>query len=183
VTSHVVVAGDIERTVDFCSEVLGGEVAGKRRRSGTPNCVRLVSTRISISSRSRPTPDKPAVMLDVYGDSVRFAASSNLQATDIQQTDDEWTWRGVTFLTQSPGSHGCELRRYVVDADDRFIEFGQPIGFSRISRCRRCRSAMRKLTQVGLPSTRRCVGPAREHVHPAPDVDGSSPRLRWLRPW
>jgi predicted enzyme related to lactoylglutathione lyase len=125
VATHFVVADDIEKTAHFYSDVLGGEVVWTRSLPGAPTYVRLANIWIIINKGGGPTPDKPAVVLDVRRDSGRFDSFLNLRVADIHQTYDEWTRRGATFLTPPLDNHGYELRCYVVDPDNRIIEVGQ----------------------------------------------------------
>jgi catechol 2,3-dioxygenase-like lactoylglutathione lyase family enzyme len=76
IATHFVVAGDIETTVRFYSEVLGGEVVSERVRPGAPTYVRLANTWIGVNAGGGPTPDKPEVFPDVHDDANRYDSSS-----------------------------------------------------------------------------------------------------------
>jgi catechol 2,3-dioxygenase-like lactoylglutathione lyase family enzyme len=127
--THFVVAGDIEMTVRFYSEVLGGEVVSERVRPGAPTYVRLANTWIGVNAGGGPTPDKPEVFLDVRDDANRYDSFLNLRVADIQAVYDEWRGSGAEFLTPPLDNQGYELRCYLRDPDNRIIEVGQATGF------------------------------------------------------
>ena len=72
--THFVVARDIENTVRFYSEVLGGEVVvdGNRIGPGAPTYVKLANIWIIVNVGGAPTPDKPEIVLDVHENPNRF---------------------------------------------------------------------------------------------------------------
>ena len=127
--THFVVAGDVEATTRFYSEVLGGELVWRAVHPGAPNYVRFSNIWIGINAGGGPTPDKPEIVLDVHSDPHRFDTFLNLRAADIQAVYDEWLGKGADFLTPPLDNQGYELRCYLRDPDGRIIEVGQATGF------------------------------------------------------
>ena len=58
--THFIVSDDVERSVRFYTEVLGGRLI----RSGEPSYVALANSWIIINEGGGPTDDKPTVMLE-----------------------------------------------------------------------------------------------------------------------
>ncbi len=126
VTTHFVVAHDVERTAHFYSHVLGGEVVSAVE--GGPTFVKLANTWVIIGGGGGPTADKPNVTLGPPEDPDRVSAFMNIRVADIAATHAEWSERGAEFITEPLDNHGYELRCYMRDPDGRIIEVGQPTG-------------------------------------------------------
>ena len=126
VTTHFVVAEDIERTAHFYSYVLGGEVVFAAE--GAPTLVKLANTWVIVNVGGGPTADKPTVTLDPPADPDRVNAFMNIRVADIAAAYAEWSERGAEFLTEPLDNHGIELRCYMKDPDGRIIEVGQATG-------------------------------------------------------
>jgi catechol 2,3-dioxygenase-like lactoylglutathione lyase family enzyme len=118
--AHFVVAGDVERSRRFYSEVLGGRTI----RTGEPSCVALANSWIIINVGGGPTDDKPSVTLEVPPDPDRTSSFLNIRVSDIDAVYEEWGARGAEFLTP-PKQHATEKRCYVRDPDGHVIEVGQ----------------------------------------------------------
>jgi catechol 2,3-dioxygenase-like lactoylglutathione lyase family enzyme len=116
--THFVVAEDVERSVAFYADVLGGETV----MQGEPSIVQLANSWIIINVGGGPTVDKPDVILETPPDPTR--ASSFIRVADTQAVYDEWRSRGAVFLTP-PQDLGSEIRCYVRDPDGHLIEVGQ----------------------------------------------------------
>ena len=71
-----------------------------------------------------PTNDKPTVTLTTPTDRDRTSAFLNVRVADIAKTYQEWSAKGVEFLTP-PKDHGREIRAYVRDPDGHLLEVGQ----------------------------------------------------------
>src|ERR671918_2145818 len=97
--THFAVAGDIDTTVRFYSEVLGGEVVSERVRPGAPTYVRLANIWIGINAEGGPMPDKPDVFLDVHDDANRYDSFLHLPVADIHAVYEERRGTGTEFLT------------------------------------------------------------------------------------
>jgi catechol 2,3-dioxygenase-like lactoylglutathione lyase family enzyme len=127
--THFIVSRDVERSVRFYTEVLGGTTI----RSGEPSYVALANSWIIINVGGGPTDDKPTVTLEPPPDLDRTSAFLNIRVSDIQAAYAEWTARGAEFLTP-PKVHQTEMRCYIRDPDGHLIEVGQttlPGGWSQ----------------------------------------------------
>jgi catechol 2,3-dioxygenase-like lactoylglutathione lyase family enzyme len=118
--THFIVSDDVERSVRFYTEVLGGEAV----RVGEPSFVALANSWIIINVGGGPTDDKPTVVLETPPDPDRTSSFLNIRVADIQAVYDEWSARGAEFLTP-PKQHETEIRCYIRDPDGHLIEVGQ----------------------------------------------------------
>lgn len=123
--THFIVSSDIDRSVRFYSEVLGGEVV--MSGAGGPNIVQLANSWIIVNVGGGPTEDKPTVTLQVPPDPDLVSAFLNIRVADIQNIYETWSARGADFLTP-PMDRGGEIRCYVRDPDGHLIEVGQAVG-------------------------------------------------------
>jgi predicted enzyme related to lactoylglutathione lyase len=121
--THFVVAEDVERSVAFYSDVLGGETV----MLGEPSIVQLANSWIIINVGGGPTVDKPDVILETPPDPTRASSFLNIRVADIQTVYDEWRSRGGVFITP-PTDLGSEIRCYIRDPDGHLIEVGQTTG-------------------------------------------------------
>lgn len=120
VLTHFVVVGDVARSVEFYSGVLGGEVV----MEGEPAIVKLANSWVIINGAGGPTDDKPTVVLDTPDDPDRVSAFMNIRVADINSVYDEWSGKGAEFLTP-PTDREAEYRCYMRDPDGHLIEVGQ----------------------------------------------------------
>ena len=118
--THFIVSDDVERSVRFYSEVLGGEVV----QTGEPSVVALANSWIIINVGGGPTDDKPTVTLETPPDPDRTSSFLNIRVADIAAVHAEWSGRGAEFLTE-PKQHATEIRCYIRDPDGHLIEVGQ----------------------------------------------------------
>jgi catechol 2,3-dioxygenase-like lactoylglutathione lyase family enzyme len=118
--THFIVAEDVERSVRFYTDVLGGSLI----RSGEPSYVALGDSWIIINVGGGPTDDKPAVTLETPPDPNRTSSFLDIRVSDIAAVYAEWSARGAEFLTP-PKQHQSEIRCYVRDPDGHLIEVGQ----------------------------------------------------------
>ena len=116
---HVSVA-DIDRSVAFYRDVLGGEATFE----GEPSFVKLANSWIIINVGGGPTDDKPEVILETPPDPTRSSSFLNIRVVDIQAVYEEWGSRGAEFITE-PKDHEAEFRCYMRDPDGHLIEVGQ----------------------------------------------------------
>lgn len=123
VVTHFLVSADVEASRDFYERVLGGKTV----MDAGPTVVKLANSWIIINPGGGPTDDKPDVVLDVPADPNKVSAFLNLRVADIQQTYDDWSAKGATFLTP-PIDRGPEIRCYMRDPDGHLIEVGQTTG-------------------------------------------------------
>ena len=118
--THFIVAGDVDRSRRFYTEVLGGTTI----RSGEPAYVALANSWIVINAGGGPTDDKPTVTLETPRDPDRVSSFLNIRVKDIDAVYAAWSARGAEFLT-APKQHQTELRCYLRDPDGHLIEVGQ----------------------------------------------------------
>jgi len=90
VLTHFIVAGDVARSRDFYSGVLGGTVV----MDGEPTIVKLANGWVIINVGGGPTDDKPEVVLELSSDPNHASAFLNIRVADIQAAYQEWRSRG-----------------------------------------------------------------------------------------
>jgi catechol 2,3-dioxygenase-like lactoylglutathione lyase family enzyme len=120
VLAHFIVSNDVERSVRFYTEVLGGRVVF----SPQPTYVELANSWIIINTGGAPTDDKPEVTLATPEDAGRVSSFLNIRVKNIADVYSEWSARGAKFLTP-PKEHQYEIRCYIRDPDGHLIEVGQ----------------------------------------------------------
>jgi catechol 2,3-dioxygenase-like lactoylglutathione lyase family enzyme len=120
VLTHFIVSADVPRSAAFYSDVLGGEVV----LEGEPTIVALANGWVIINVGGGPTEDKPEVVLETPSDPNRVSAFLNIRVADIQSCYEEWSSKGVEFLTP-PQQRQTEIRCYMRDPDGHLIEVGQ----------------------------------------------------------
>src|SRR5947199_976258 len=118
--THFIVSDDVERSLHFYSEVLGGEIV----LAGEPSIVALANGWIIINVGGGPTDDKPTVTLETPPDPDRVSSFLNIRVADIQAVYDEWSGRGAEFLTPAE-EHEAQIRCYIRDPDGHLVEVGQ----------------------------------------------------------
>lgn len=120
VATETLIVSDIERSVAFYRDVLGGTVS----RQGAPSYVRLGNIWLIINVGGGPTDDKPQVVASPPRDPDVLSVFLNLRVNDIKRYYDLWSSRGAKFITE-PKVHATELRCYMRDPDGYLIEVGQ----------------------------------------------------------
>ena len=121
VACHFIVSEDVERSLLFYTEVLGGRLAYTH---DDLRYVELANTFIIINVGGGPTDDKPTITLEAPPDPNRTSSFLNLRVKDIATVYAEWSARGAQFLTP-PKQHEFEIRCYIRDPDGHLIEVGQ----------------------------------------------------------
>ena len=122
-STHLLIVADQDRSRDFYSRVLGGQVIRER----DPATVRLSNTWLVINSGGGPTDDKPDVIAAPPQSSHVLTSILNIRVADIWAIYKEWRTRGAEFITE-PKDHGHEIRCYIRDPDGHLIEVGQSTG-------------------------------------------------------
>lgn len=123
IVTHLLIVADQDRSRDFYSNVLGGQVIRER----DPAVVRLRNSWIIINSGGGPTDDKPEVIAAPPESSHVLTSSLNIRVADVWAIYREWRTRGAEFLTE-PKDHGREIRCYIRDPDGHLLEVGQSTG-------------------------------------------------------
>ena len=118
--THFIVSDDVQRSVAFYADVLGGETV----MEGEPSMVQLANSWIIINVGGGPTDDKPEVILETPPDPTRSSSFLNIRVADIQAVYEQWSSRGAEFITE-PKDHETEIRCYMRDPDGHLIEVGQ----------------------------------------------------------
>lgn len=111
---------DVAASRTFYAERLGGRVI----RDANPCIIRLGNVVLIMNPGGGPTPDKPHITLAPYEGGDTVSSFMNLRVADIQARYDDWSARGVEFLTP-PIDRGPEIRCYMKDPDGYLIEVGQ----------------------------------------------------------
>jgi lactoylglutathione lyase len=120
VVTITLIVRDIQRSVAFYRDVLGGSVL----RESEPTFLRLGNVWLTINGGGGPTDDKPEVVASPPRDPNVLSIFLNLRVTDIRRYYDLWVSRGAKFITE-PKVHATELRCYMRDPDGYLIEVGQ----------------------------------------------------------
>ena len=123
IVTHLLIVTDQNRSVEFYSRVLGGEVIRVR----DPAVVRLSNSWIVIDSRGGPTDDKPDVIAAPPQSSHALTSIINIRVADVWSTYLKWRQRGAEFLSE-PKDLGRAIRCYMRDPDGHLIEVGQSTG-------------------------------------------------------
>lgn len=126
--TQFLVVEDIARSVDFYSQVLGGEPVFE----GPPGIVKLANAWLILNTGGGPTEDKPEVELTTPADPNRVDSFLNVRVADMAATRAEWESRGAEFLTD-PVDFGHEIRCYLRDPDGHLIEVGEATGMLELA--------------------------------------------------
>jgi catechol 2,3-dioxygenase-like lactoylglutathione lyase family enzyme len=121
--THFIVVRSITRSREFYSEVLGGTVVLEEN----PCIVKLANSWVLMSPGGPPTPDKPDISVVNYEFGKTVSTFMNLRVADIQACYEEWSAKGVEFITP-PIDRLAEIRCYMRDPDGYLIEVGQATG-------------------------------------------------------
>jgi len=127
--TNLVVASDVAATSEFY-ETIGGRIVFEA--PGAPTFVKLANTWVIVVQGGGGTPDKPDVVLEPPTDLNRFNAFMNIRVADIMSIHEEWTAKGVEFITPPLDNHGYEIRCYIRDPDGRILEVGQHTGMLQV---------------------------------------------------
>jgi lactoylglutathione lyase len=123
VITHVLVVADPDRSREFYSSLLGGQVL----LEGDPIIMKVANTWLTLATGGDPTDDKPGVSLGTPAEPGFSSGFLNVRVADIARTYQEWSAKGAEFLTE-PKDHGREIRAYLRDPDGHLIEVGQVTG-------------------------------------------------------
>jgi len=123
IITHLLIVADQDRSRDFYSRVLGGEVIRERN----PAVVRLSNSWVVINSGGGPTDDKPEIIAAPPQSSHVLTSGLNIRVADVWAIYREWRERGAEFLSE-PKDHGQEIRCYIRDPDGHLVEVGQSTG-------------------------------------------------------
>lgn len=123
----ILVAGDIEASKRFYSEVLGADLY--REYGGTSLVYQFLGSWLLVVSGGVPTPDKPTVTFASPADPNRVSAAFTIRVKDCQQTYADLKSRGAEFLTPPmKAEHGGEIRCFFRDPSGHLFEISQVEG-------------------------------------------------------
>jgi predicted enzyme related to lactoylglutathione lyase len=114
---HLVVAEDVVKTTAFY-EKLGGKKVYR-------NLIKLANTWVAVVPGGQGTPDKPDVTMGPPTDPDRVDAFMTIKVADIRSVYEEWSSKGIEFITPPLNNQGYEIRCYARDPDGRVIEVAQ----------------------------------------------------------
>jgi lactoylglutathione lyase len=98
VVTNTLIVADIERSVAFYRDVLGGTVL----RPGEPTFLQFGNIWLTINSGGGPTDDKPEVVASPPRDRNVLSILLNLRVNDIRRYYELWSSRGAKFVTARP---------------------------------------------------------------------------------
>jgi catechol 2,3-dioxygenase-like lactoylglutathione lyase family enzyme len=122
VMTYLLIVEDVDRSVRFYRDVLGGEVLRERQ----PAMLRLHGGWLLLNVGGGPTDDKPDVTVTPPLNADTVSSFLNIRVADLQSTYELWSKRGASFLTP-PTGRGAELRCFLRDPDGHLIEVGQTL--------------------------------------------------------
>ena len=124
--THFITVRSIARSRAFYSEILGGKVVLEEN----PCVVKLANSWVLMSPSGPPTPDKSDISVVPYEPGSKVSTFMNLRVADIQACYEEWSAKGVEFITP-PIDRLAEIRCYMRDPDGYLIEVGEATGVLR----------------------------------------------------
>ena len=104
--THFLTVMDQEKSKDFYVRILGGKVI----KANNPCYIRLANTWIILNAGGGPTPDKPAVFLEIPSDLNRVNSFLHLRVANIWARYKQRHDKGALFLTDPLDNHGWEWR-------------------------------------------------------------------------
>lgn len=121
--THLLIVRDVERSLRFYSDVLGGEVL----MQGPPGILRFHNTWLILSEEGEATDDRPGVAARAPDPRAPLTSALNLRVPDVADVYERWGVKGAQFMTP-PKEHKSEIRCYLRDPDGHLIEVGQSKG-------------------------------------------------------
>ena len=121
VLTYFLVVSDVDRARTWWTEVFGAKVLRER----DPVLLEVWGTTLILNGAGGPTPDKPAVELELP-DPGRTSAFLDIRVPDIAAFHRETAARGAEWLTE-PIDRGPEIRGYIRDPDGHLFEVGQSV--------------------------------------------------------
>ncbi|HEY2958634.1 MAG TPA: VOC family protein [Actinomycetota bacterium] len=120
--THILVVGDVERSLAFYRDVLGAELY--REYGGTSAVLRLLGTWLLLVTGGGPTEDKPDVTFAAPADPRTVSHSITIRVPDCRAAYEALRERGARFLTP-PVDHGWEVRGFFRDPDGHLLEISE----------------------------------------------------------
>jgi catechol 2,3-dioxygenase-like lactoylglutathione lyase family enzyme len=117
--THLLVVGDLERSVAWYRDVLGAGVVGEY--GGTSVVMRLVGSWLLLVTGGPPTADKPGVAMAAPTNEPSVSAELIISVPDCRSAVAELSSRGATFLAD-PVEYDWEIRAFLRDPDGHLFE-------------------------------------------------------------
>jgi catechol 2,3-dioxygenase-like lactoylglutathione lyase family enzyme len=117
--THLLVVGDLERSVAFYRDVVGAELY--REYGGTSAVLRLLGTWLLLVTGGGPTPDKPDVTFAAPADPRTASHEMTIRVPDCHAAYETLRARGARFLTP-PVDYAWEVRAFFRDPDGHLLE-------------------------------------------------------------
>jgi catechol 2,3-dioxygenase-like lactoylglutathione lyase family enzyme len=120
--THILVVGDLDRSLAFYRDVLGAEVY--REYGGTSVVLRFLGTWLLLVTGGGPTKDKPDVTFAAPGDPRTVGHSMTIRVPDCRAAYATLRARGAEFLTP-PVDYDWEVRGFFRDPDGHLLEISE----------------------------------------------------------
>jgi catechol 2,3-dioxygenase-like lactoylglutathione lyase family enzyme len=120
--THILVVGDLDRSLAFYRDVLGAEVY--REYGGTSVVLRFLGTWLLLVAGGGPTKDKPDVTFAAPGDPRTVGHSMTIRVPDCRAAYATLRARGAEFLTP-PVDYDWEVRGFFRDPDGHLLEISE----------------------------------------------------------
>jgi catechol 2,3-dioxygenase-like lactoylglutathione lyase family enzyme len=120
--THLLVVGDLARSVSFYRDVVGATVY--REYGGTSCVLQFLGTWLLLVTGGEPTRDKPTVTFAPPADSDRVSHEMTIRVPDCRGAYETLRERGAEFLTP-PVEYDWETRAFFRDPDGHLIEISE----------------------------------------------------------
>src|SRR6059036_3434147 len=117
--THLVVVGDLGRSLPFYRDVLGAELV--REYGGTSAVFKLLGNWLLVVTGGGPTQDKPTVTFAPPADPDTVSTEMIFRVPDCRGAYELLKGRGAKFLTP-PADRGGEIRAFFRDPDGYLLE-------------------------------------------------------------
>ena len=120
--THILVVGDLERSVRFYRDVLGAELI--REYGGSSAVFSFAGAWLLLVTGGGPTEDKPDVTFAVPDDPARVSHAMTIRVPDGMAAYETLRSRGASFLTP-PVTSEWEVRGFFRDPDGHLLEISE----------------------------------------------------------
>ncbi len=120
--THILVVGDLERSVRFYLDVLGAELI--REYGGSSAVFSFAGAWLLLVTGGGPTEDKPDVTFAVPDDPARVSHAMTIRVPDGMAAYETLRSRGASFLTP-PVTSEWEVRGFFRDPDGHLLEISE----------------------------------------------------------
>ena len=120
--THILVVGDLERSVRFYRDVLGAELI--REYGGSSAVFSFAGAWLLLVTGGGPTEDKPDVTFAVPDDPARVSHAMTIRVPDGMAAYETLRSRGAPFLTP-PVTSEWEVRGFFRDPDGHLLEISE----------------------------------------------------------